>query len=103
MTSYYFLDCDTIHELGSDASPFVCDVKYSSDEENTDNVVPLATMQAAHHQIYIIINPQMGAEISTGEHTPRANDERRRDGEVATMPTTLSLSLGKSGMRLATP
>jgi hypothetical protein len=40
-------------------------------------------VQAAHHQIYVIINPLTGAEISTGEHTPRANAERRRDGEAS--------------------
>jgi hypothetical protein len=61
----------------------MCGVRYSSDEESTDNAVPLAMMQAAHHQIYVIINPQTGVGISMGEHTPRANGKRRRDGEAS--------------------
>jgi hypothetical protein len=32
LTSFYCTGCDTRHELGSDAPPFVCGVKYSSDE-----------------------------------------------------------------------
>jgi hypothetical protein len=32
LTLFYCIDCDTRHELGSDAPPFVCGVKYSSDE-----------------------------------------------------------------------
>jgi hypothetical protein len=36
LTSYYCLDCDTRHELGSDASAFVCGIKYSSNGESTD-------------------------------------------------------------------
>ena len=28
LTSYYCLDCDVRHELGSDAEPFICDSNY---------------------------------------------------------------------------
>jgi hypothetical protein len=59
-------------------SPFVCDIKYSSGEDiigKHNDVVPSTTTRLAHHQICVIINPQMGAEISTGEHSPRANIE----------------------------
>ena len=83
LTSYYCLNCDTRHELGSDASPFVCSAKYSSDEESIDNIAPIAAARAAHHQICVIINPQTGVEISEGERTPRANRERRRDAEAS--------------------
>jgi hypothetical protein len=97
LTSYYCLDCDTRHEIGSEASPFVCGIKYSSDEESIDeytDAAPLTRMQAAHHQISVIINAQTGAEISSGEHTPRANDERRRDCEASgsNANTTFSVS-----------
>jgi hypothetical protein len=62
LTSYYCLNCDSRHELELDASPFVCDIKYSSDEE-LGNIVPLNTMQAAHQQTCVIINAPTGAEI----------------------------------------
>jgi hypothetical protein len=61
----------------------VCSVKYSFDEQGIDNAIPLATMQAAHHQIHVIVNPQTRVEISTGEHIPCANGERRRDDEAS--------------------
>jgi hypothetical protein len=41
LTSYYCLDCDTRHELGSDASPFVCGIKYSSDKESIASATSL--------------------------------------------------------------
>jgi hypothetical protein len=82
LTSYYCLNCDSRHELELDASPFVCDIKYSSDEE-LGNIVPLNTMQAAHQQTCVIINAPTGAEIPAGERTPHANDERRQDDKAS--------------------
>jgi hypothetical protein len=46
-------------------------------------VVPSIVTRLARHQIGVIINPQTGDEISMGEHTPRTNIERRRDGEAS--------------------
>ncbi|KAK1613855.1 hypothetical protein QYE76_019372 [Lolium multiflorum] len=83
LMSYYCLNCDTRLDLGSDASPFICSAKYSSDKGSIDNVIPIAATRAAHHQICVIINPQTGVEISEGECTPCANRERRRDAEAS--------------------
>jgi hypothetical protein len=41
LTSYYCFDCDTRHEFGSDASPFVCGIKYSSDKESIASATSL--------------------------------------------------------------
>jgi hypothetical protein len=74
LTSYYCLDYDTRHELDSDAPPFVCGIKYSSDEKSIgkhNDTIPLTVERLAHHQVRVMINPETGAEISTGEHTPR--------------------------------
>nr|XP_051222189.1 uncharacterized protein LOC127340486 [Lolium perenne] len=98
LTSYYCLDCDTRHELGSEASPFVCGIKYSSDEESTDEYndpTPMTTMQAAHHQIRVIINAQTGAKISSGERTPRGNGERRLDGEASSSNANTTFSVSR--------
>jgi hypothetical protein len=83
LKSYYYLNCDTRHKLGSDASPFVCSAKYSSDVETIGNIASIAAAGAAHRQICVIINPQTGVEISEGERTARANRERRRDAEAS--------------------
>jgi hypothetical protein len=76
LTSYYCLNCDTRHGLGSGDTPFVCSANYSSGEESIDSIARTATWKVAHHQIYAILNPVDGEE---GERTPRAS--RRRNVE----------------------
>jgi hypothetical protein len=104
LTSYYCLNCDTRNRLGSDASPFACSTKYSSDEESIGNVTPIAATQAAHHQICVIINPQTGDVISGGERTPHINREGRRDGKTSgsNINSTFTVSQ-EEWMRLALP
>ena len=43
LTSYYCLNCDTRHGLGSDDTPFVCSARYSSDEESIGSIARAAT------------------------------------------------------------
>jgi hypothetical protein len=107
LTSYYCLDCDTRHELSSDASPFVCGVKYSSDEESIDkenDVVALTTMQVAHRQSAsssTLKRESRSLRVST-PHAPTSSDDEMARPAAAT-PIALSLSPGKSGMRLVMP
>ncbi|KAK1650409.1 hypothetical protein QYE76_068214 [Lolium multiflorum] len=77
MTSYYCLNCDTKHGLGSDDTLFVCSANYSSGEESIDSVVMMATWRVAHHQIYAILNSAHGGE--EGERTSHAS--RRHNPE----------------------
>jgi hypothetical protein len=59
VTSYCCINCDTRHELGSDAPPLVCDTKYFSDEEsidNCDNIIPLPTARLARYQVFVVID-----------------------------------------------
>jgi hypothetical protein len=60
LTAYYCLNCDTKHGLGLDDTPFVCNARYSSDEESIDNIARAATWRVMHHQIYTILNPVNG-------------------------------------------
>jgi hypothetical protein len=43
----------------------------------------VATWEAARHQIYAIINPIIGEELSEAEHTPNNNHNRRRNVETS--------------------
>jgi hypothetical protein len=65
LTSYYFLDCDIKHELGSDALPFVSGIKYSSDEESVGNNGDITRVPASHLPHYQIsaIDPVTGAKV----------------------------------------
>jgi hypothetical protein len=88
LTSCYCLDCDTTHDLGSDALPFVCGTKYSSDEEiiSKDNIdighVPAS--QLARYHVFAI-DPVMGVEIPTGGNTGHGNQNRQRtEAEAST-------------------
>jgi hypothetical protein len=83
LTSYYCLNFDTRHGLGSDDTPFVCSAKYSSDEESIDNITMATASKAAHHQIYAIIKPHTGVELSEGERTPHVNRDGRRNAEAS--------------------
>jgi hypothetical protein len=83
LTSYYCLNCDTKHGLGSDDTPFVYGAKYSSNEESIDSITKATTWKAAHHQIYAIINPATGGELSGGECTPCVNRGGCRNVEAS--------------------
>ena len=56
MTSYYCLNCDTRHGLGSSVTPFICGAQYSSGEDSVDNVVKEVTWRTARHQVYAANN-----------------------------------------------
>jgi hypothetical protein len=81
LMSYYCLNCDTRHGLGSADTSFVCSAKYSSDEESIDSITRTATWRVAHHQIYAILNSVNGEGPSEGEHTPHVNRGGRRNVE----------------------
>jgi hypothetical protein len=71
LTSYYCIGCDTWDELGPDAPPFVCGVKYSSDEEsigNDNDIIRLPAARVARYQISAI-DPVTGVEILSGRNT----------------------------------
>jgi hypothetical protein len=75
---YYCIGCDTRHELGSDAPPFVCGIKYSSDEEsigNTGRIIRLPAVHLARYQISAI-DPVTGAEVPPGGNTGRGDNNR---------------------------
>jgi hypothetical protein len=58
--SYYCLDCDNRHELISDAPPFVCGIKYSSNKESIGHhgdIIPLSTRWLAQYQVYVTFDP----------------------------------------------
>jgi hypothetical protein len=98
LTSYYSMGCDTRHELGSDAPPFVCDVKYSSDEESINNhgdIIPLSVARLARYQVCVTFDPEIGAEIPEGGNTTRTNNKHRRDGEVSGSNTNYTFSISK--------
>ena len=64
LTSYYCLDCDVRHDLGSDATPFVCDSNYFSNDDNVREIQALARVPApavARYQIFAI-DPATGRE-----------------------------------------
>jgi hypothetical protein len=97
LTSYYCIDYDTRHELGSDAPPFVCGIKYSSNEESIGrhgDIIPLTVARMARYQVRVTFDPDTGAEIPAGGNTPRTNSERQRDAEASgnTTDNTFSIS-----------
>ncbi|KAK1679249.1 hypothetical protein QYE76_040097 [Lolium multiflorum] len=66
LTSYYCLNCDTRHGLGSSDTPFICNAQYSSGEDSVDIVVRGVTRGAAPHQVYV-------ANRGDGDRTPRSS------------------------------
>jgi hypothetical protein len=56
---------------------------YSSDEESIDNITMAAASKVVYHQVYAIINPHMGVELSEGDRTPRVNRDGRRNAEAS--------------------
>ncbi|KAK1683241.1 hypothetical protein QYE76_044089 [Lolium multiflorum] len=79
MTSYYCLNCDTRHGLGSSDTPFICSAQYSSGEDGVDSIVKEGTWRTARHQVYAANNTGNARNGGGGEHTPRSS--RRRSFE----------------------
>ena len=73
MTSYYCLNCDTRHGLGSSDTPFICSAQYSSEEDSVDSVIKGATWKVAHHQVYAANNTGNARSRGDGDHTPRSS------------------------------
>jgi hypothetical protein len=61
---------DTMHELGSEALPFVCGTKYFSDEERNGNTGSITRVPSSHLARYQIsgIDPMTGAKIPLGRN-----------------------------------
>jgi hypothetical protein len=95
-TSYYCLNCDTRHGLGSDDTPFICSGNYSSGEESIDNIARRATWRVTHHQIYAILESVNGDE---GECTPRAN--RRRSTENSSSNDNIDYTITEEEWEIA--
>ncbi|KAK1616993.1 hypothetical protein QYE76_022510 [Lolium multiflorum] len=76
MTSYYCLNCDTRHELGSSDTPFICSAQYSSGEDSVDSAVKEGTGKTARHQVYAANNTGNARNMGEGEHTPRSSRRR---------------------------
>ncbi|KAK1663306.1 hypothetical protein QYE76_051465 [Lolium multiflorum] len=66
MTSYYCINCDTRHGLGSSDTPFICNAYYSSGEDSIGSVVRGDTRRVAPLQVYV-------ANRGDGERTPRSS------------------------------
>jgi hypothetical protein len=81
MTSYYNLNCDSRHGLGSDDTPFVCSANYSSGEESIDSVARTTTWRTVHHQIYAILSAANEGE--EGERTPHASRYRNPENSAS--------------------
>ena len=75
LTSYYCLDCDVRHELGSDAEPFICDSNYfniNDDIRGMHDIMRVPAAASARYQIYAI-DPATGNEIPDGHRDPEAS------------------------------
>ena len=67
--SYYCLDCDVRHELGSDAEPVICDSNYFYTNDairGMHDIVRAPAATLARYQIYVI-------DSSTGADVPEAS------------------------------
>ncbi|KAK1616586.1 hypothetical protein QYE76_022103 [Lolium multiflorum] len=73
LTSYYCLNCDARHGLGSSDTPFICNAQYSSGEDSVDNIVRGTTRRSAHHQVYAANNTGNTRHGGDGDHTPRSS------------------------------
>ena len=75
LTSYYCLDCDVRHELGTDAEPFICDSNYftaNDDIHGMHDIVRAPAAMLARYQIYAI-DPATGNKIPEGRRDPEAS------------------------------
>jgi hypothetical protein len=82
---YYCTCCDSRHEVGSDAPPFVCGIKYSVDKESIDNhgdIIPISAARLARYQVCVTFDPETGAEVPAGGDIAHTNNDRQRDGEA---------------------
>ncbi|KAK1632147.1 hypothetical protein QYE76_006462 [Lolium multiflorum] len=70
LTSYYCLNCDTRHGLGSSDTPFICNAQYSSGEDSIDSIVQGTTRRTAHHQVYVANNTGNTRREETGTILP---------------------------------
>jgi hypothetical protein len=73
MTSYYCLNYDTRHGLGSSDTPFICSAQYSSGEDSVDSVAKEVTWRAARHQVYAANNIGNARNGGGGDHNPRSS------------------------------
>jgi hypothetical protein len=85
LTSYNCIDCDTRHELGSDAAPFVCSVKYSSDEESIDRygeIIPPFKAWLAQYQVCVTFDPEAETETPAAGNAACVRNNQLQDGET---------------------
>jgi hypothetical protein len=98
LTSYYCLDCDTRHKLGSDALPSICGIKYSSGEESIGNIGSVTHVPAVHLARYQIsaIDPVTGAEIPPDGNTGHDDNNRpRRDAKASGSNTGTTVTVSQ--------
>jgi hypothetical protein len=94
LTSYYCIDCDTRNELGSDALPFVCGIKYSCNDERIGNhgeIIPLSAAQLAHYQVCITFDLETGTETLAAGNTVHVRNDREQDGETSGSNTNATI------------
>ncbi|KAK1664329.1 hypothetical protein QYE76_052488 [Lolium multiflorum] len=73
LTSYYCLNCDARHGLGSSDTPFICNAQYSSGEDSVDSIARGTTRRSAHHQVYAANNKGNTRHGGDGDRTPRSS------------------------------
>ncbi|KAK1695964.1 hypothetical protein QYE76_012661 [Lolium multiflorum] len=72
LTSYYCMNCDTRHGLGSSDTPFICNAYYSSGEDSIDSITQGDTRRVAPLQVYVA---NRGDEDRTPRSSRRASFE----------------------------
>ena len=96
LTSYYCLDCDVHHDLGSDATPFVCDSNYSANNDNIREVQTPArapVLAMARYQIFVI-DPATGREAKASTSSGSVSvSQAEWDASQHAMSTTLACLL----------
>ena len=88
LTSYYCLDCDVRHELGSDAEPFICDSNYltaNDDIRGMHDIMRTPAATPARYQIYPI-------DLATGNEIP----EDRRDPEASSSHASIQVTVSQA-------
>ncbi|KAK1604027.1 hypothetical protein QYE76_027700 [Lolium multiflorum] len=72
LTSYYCMNCDTRHGLGSSDTPFICNAYYSSGEDSIGSITQGDTRRVAPLQVYVA---NRGDEDRTPRSSRRASFE----------------------------
>ncbi|KAK1628815.1 hypothetical protein QYE76_003130 [Lolium multiflorum] len=72
LTSYYCMNCDTRHGLGSSDTPFICNAYYSSGEDIIGSITRGDTRRVAPLQVYVA---NRGDEDRTPRSSRRASFE----------------------------